>query len=69
MMKEITDYISTPDFRYFFEKHRSAINYILRTIIVYTFNIFSMFVSAAKNPKYDQLQTTFITPLTNLIIP
>ena len=51
---KIANYISTPDFRHFFEKHHSSTQYIPHIIIVYMFNVFSMFVSTAKNREYIQ---------------
>ena len=51
MIVEIADTISKPDFKHFFEKHRNTSNYIPHTIVVYMFNIFSLFVSTAKNPS------------------
>ena len=52
LMEEIANYISTQDFKYFFEKHHSSTQYIPHIIIVYMFNVFSMFVSTAKNREY-----------------
>ena len=54
LMEEIANYISTQDFKHFYEKHHSSTQYIPHTIIVYMFNVFSMFVSTAKNREYTQ---------------
>ena len=48
MMEEIADFISTPDFKHFSDKHHSLSNYIPDTTVVYMFNIFSMYVNTAK---------------------
>ena len=50
MAGEVADFVSTPNFANFYNKHKSTTKYLAHTIIVYMFNIFSLFVSTAKNP-------------------
>ena len=69
MINEVADLISAAEFREFYELHNTAANWIPRTIVSYLFNIFSIFVKAAKNPhtirrykienviKYDDVMT------------
>ena len=51
MINEVADLISASDFREFYESHKKASNWIPHTIVAYIFNIFSIFVKAAKNPN------------------
>ena len=51
MMEEVAEFVSSPEFHHFFAKHKKTSNYIVHTIIVYMFNIFSLFVGTAQNPQ------------------
>ena len=51
MMEEVAEFVSSPEFHQFFSKHKKTSNYIVHTIIVYMFNIFSLFVGTAQNPQ------------------
>ena len=48
---ELADYLSSAEFRSFDEKFRDNHNYMAHTLVTYIFNIFSIFVKMAKNPK------------------
>ena len=50
MINEIADFISASEFRTFYDAHKHSANWIPHTLIAYIFNIFSIFVKAAKNP-------------------
>jgi hypothetical protein len=51
MINEVADFISASDFRTFYETHKQSANWIPHTLVVYIFNIFSVFVKTAKNPS------------------
>ena len=51
MLEELADFISSSEYVSFNTKFRDTKNYMSHTLISYIFNIFSLFVKMAKNPK------------------
>jgi hypothetical protein len=48
IINEVADLISSSDFREFYEVHKATANWTPHTLVAYLFNIFSIFVKAAK---------------------
>ena len=51
MLEELADFISSSEYVSFNAKFKDTKNYMSHTLISYIFNIFSLFVKMAKNPK------------------
>ena len=65
MAGEVADFVSSPNFANFYNKHKSTTKYLARMIIIYMFNIFSLFVSTAKITKW--LHLWYRSCLTNYV--
>ena len=51
LLTEIADYLSSAEYKIFDNKFNGTRKYMAHTLIAYIFNIFSIFVKTAKNPK------------------
>ena len=48
---ELADYLSSADYLYFNESHKKSTPYMAHNLVVYIFNIFSVYIKMAKNPN------------------
>ena len=48
---EVADFLSSAEYMNFHDKFKKGVTYMPHTLITYIFNIFSVFIKMAKNPK------------------
>ena len=51
ILMDIADLLSSTEYKSFDEKYKGSKNYMAHTLVMYIFNIFAVFVKAAKIPK------------------